>query len=60
MPLTVFSDAGIMKKGTPAAPHLMTWETSGAVKGKVEQIIGAVVDVRFDDVEQVPDILNCT
>lgn len=49
-----------MKKGTPAAPHLMTWETSGAVKGKVEQIIGAVVDVRFNDVEQVPDILNCT
>jgi F-type H+-transporting ATPase subunit beta len=50
---------GIMKKGSPTATHLMTWDSKGAVLGKVEQIIGAVVDVRFDDVEDVPDILNC-
>jgi ATP synthase F1 beta subunit len=55
---TEASDSGIMKKGTPYAPNIVTWADSNAVKGRVEQIIGAVVDVRFDDVEQVPDILN--
>jgi len=29
-----------------------------AVVGRVAQVIGAVVDVEFDDVEDVPDILN--
>jgi F-type H+-transporting ATPase subunit beta len=31
---------------------------SGGVKGRVAQVIGAVVDVEFDDVQDVPDILN--
>jgi ATP synthase F1 beta subunit len=52
------SDAAIMKKGTTVAPNVITWDHAEAVKGRVAQIIGAIVDVEFDDVEQVPDILN--
>jgi len=46
------------QKGTAVAPHLVTWEDPKAVKGRVAQIIGAIVDVEFDDVEEVPEILN--
>ncbi|CAE7889964.1 atpD, partial [Symbiodinium sp. KB8] len=46
------------QKGTAVAPHLVTWDSPTAVKGRVAQIIGAVVDVEFDDVEDVPEILN--
>ncbi|KAA0159107.1 hypothetical protein FNF28_05975 [Cafeteria roenbergensis] len=41
-----------------AKPAERSWEDPATVKGRVSQVIGAVVDVEFDRVEDVPDILN--
>lgn len=53
------TDSGaLMTKGTTEAPHVISFDSANAVKGRVAQVIGAVVDVEFDDVEHVPEILN--
>lgn len=47
----------VIRSATAAAPAARRFSTATAA-GRVSQVIGAVVDVEFDDVKDVPPILN--